>query len=369
MDYAQAQLNAKCSKKARLEVIGTFLSCAFFLTLGLCSPDRYGLSGGEAVFPVSSTIHIAQAVDMPPQIVNRGDGKRAWSVRREATLTNLPQAILEAVRFVLDSPMLLSAEAPPPPPPKLAPLLAHDGSESPRLFIALPAGPGEPLDPKGHPLRWYAQKNVLDAYNIPRPAPFRLPDPVPANQKFAAALARLAPSGNARNYRGLVESFARRYGLNTDLVLAIIHSESNFSPTLVSPKSAIGLMQLLPSTASDEVHRFLYGTRGRISFEQLAVPEINISYGTAYLHILASRYFANVRDRHVREACIIAAYNMGPNGFLKLYGPTPEQAVAKINSMSSDEFHEDLPRRLPHKETRFYVEKVRRMKQHYAANH
>lgn len=369
MDHAQGGLTTKRRKKIGQSAVCALFTCAFFIALALFPPARHGRHGREALFPASDSIRVAQSKDAFPQIVNSGDGRRSWSVRKAATLADLPAALVEATQFVLDAPSLLTADTPASPSGRLAPLLAHDGGESPGLLVSLPAGADEPLDPEGRPLRWYAQANVLGSYSIPRPNPFRMPEAAPANPRFAAALARLAPSGNARAYRGLVDSFARRYGLNTDLVLAIIHSESNFTPTLVSPKSAMGLMQLLPSTASDEVHRFLYGTRGRVSFEQLAVPEINIRYGTAYLHILASRYFANVRDRHVREACIIAAYNMGPNGFLKLYGPTQELAVARINSMSSDEFHADLPRRLPHNETRFYVEKVRRMKQHYAASH
>ena len=151
------------------------------------------------------------------------------------------------------------------------------------------------------------------------------------------------------------------------LVYAIIHSESDFSPTLVSGKSAMGLMQLLPSTASGEVHRFLYGRRGDVGFDDLRVPEINIRYGTAYLHILLTRYFQNVSDPEAREYCTVAAYNMGPNRFLRLYGATPEEAVARINTMNADELYEDLTRRLPVRETRAYVAKVRRMKHHYAA--
>lgn len=108
---------------------------------------------------------------------------------------------------------------------------------------------------------------------------------------------------------------------------AIIHSESDFSPGLISDKSAMGLMQLLPSTASDEVHRFLYGRPGAVSFNELRVPEINIRYGTAYLHILLTRYFSGVHDPLAREYCAVAAYNMGPNRFLRLYGATNEEAV------------------------------------------
>ncbi len=60
---------------------------------------------------------------------------------------------------------------------------------------------------------------------------------------------------------------------------------------------------------------FLYGRRGQVSYDELRVPEINIRYGTAYLHILFNRYFQKVTDPVSREYCAIAAYNLGPNRF------------------------------------------------------
>lgn len=320
--------------------------------------------------PVSSTIQNVGPDDLPAQIENQGDGKHIWALRAKVAPESLSPALAEAIRFIADSSAIiarkLTARGEQRPRHRiLSPLLAQTGS--PPLLADLSPEFGDVMDAQGRPVRWLIPENILASYSVPRPQLFQIPPERPANPQFAAALARLAPARNANDYRKLVDSFASRYGLNTDLVMAIIHSESNFSPNLVSPRSAMGLMQLLPSTASDEVHRFLYGRRGQISFEQLSVPEINIRYGTTYLHILNDRYFANVRDKQVREACVIASYNMGPNGFLRLYGSTPEQAVARINSMGADEFHADLQRRLPMRETRFYVEKVKRMKQHYAS--
>ena len=114
------------------------------------------------------------------------------------------------------------------------------------------------------------------------------------------------------------------------------------------------------------MHRFLYGRPGDVSFDELRVPEINIRYGTAYLHILLTRYFQDVSDPLSREYCAVAAYNMGPNRFLRLYGKTGEEAVARINELSAEQLYEDLTARLPVRETRFYVAKVRRMKGQYA---
>ena len=76
---------------------------------------------------------------------------------------------------------------------------------------------------------------------------------------------------------------------------------------------------------------------------------------------------AGVRDPRAREFCMVAAYNMGPNRFLRLYGKTMEEAVDYINSMSVEAFYQDLATRLPARETRYYVARVQRMKAQYAS--
>lgn len=276
----------------------------------------------------------------------------------------------------------------------ITPLMALDGATAPQLVALQPEAYGDTLDMEGRPLRWQGAATLMAAIQPFRPAargsgagnPGVTADSSGRDMSQYAALRPSGPSAagtgaaggavpgtagvtpaRGQRYHALVESFARRYNLSIELVYAIIHSESDFSPTLVSSKSATGLMQLLPSTASDEVHRFLYGRRGQVGFDELTVPEVNIRYGTAYLHILMNRYFGAVADQEAREYCTIAAYNMGPNRFLRLYGATNEEAVARINAMSVEELYEDLTARLPVRETRAYVAKVRRMKQRYAA--
>ena len=80
-----------------------------------------------------------------------------------------------------------------------------------------------------------------------------------------------------------------------------------------------------------------------------------------------TRYFSGVHNPLAREYCAIAAYNMGPNRFLRLYGKTMEEAVDTINAMTVDAFYRDLATRLPARETRFYVARVQRMKAQYAS--
>ena len=70
----------------------------------------------------------------------------------------------------------------------------------------------------------------------------------------AAPVAEPAPAASPprqRPYSHLVQRIASRYGVDANLVHAIIKVESNYDPRAVSRRGAVGLMQLLPSTAAE----------------------------------------------------------------------------------------------------------------------
>lgn len=401
-----------------------FAGAGSALLLGLLAGFAPRGEGIEIRRKASAHVVSLAAVDLPQPILQEGDGDRVWAVRRPvppmSAASNAATAVtaagettpgastLAAAHAVCDllnlrregefvsfepggirlsmgrTAPLFGFEGPGIPSTRvadapdttgLAPLVALDGASVPQLLAVEPFRTSDALDMEGRPLRWQDVGILMTAYQplLPETAheSSRLqtsPDtPIATEPAFPPTLVAGDATGKTHRYQALVEGFARRYGLSVALVYAIIHSESDFSPTLVSGKSAMGLMQLLPSTASGEVHRFLYGRRGEVGFDDLRIPEINIRYGTAYLHILLTRYFQNVADPLAREYCAVAAYNMGPNRFLRLYGATCEEAVARINTMTADELYDNLTGCLPVRETRSYVAKVRRMKHHYSA--
>jgi soluble lytic murein transglycosylase len=101
-------------------------------------------------------------------------------------------------------------------------------------------------------------------------------------------------------YEQIVRTHAANYELDPALLAAVIYQESKFRPSVKSTSGAIGLMQLLPSTAKGiAVHTG--GTKFVVS--DLYDPEINIRYGAWYLHHLVEKY----RD----ERTALAAYNAG----------------------------------------------------------
>lgn len=119
----------------------------------------------------------------------------------------------------------------------------------------------------------------------------RLLPPPPAPQLSAPQL----PVKRAVDAHAIIQSAARKHKVPAAFVQSIVAAESNFNPDAVSPKGAIGLMQLMPETAQE------YGA-------DPAIPEQNVDAGTQYLGTLLNRYkkYRNGLSR------AIAAYNAGP---------------------------------------------------------
>ena len=228
------------------------------------------------------------------------------------------------------------------------------------LATTAPVDYGESLTIDGKPLRWLAAQQTTVRRLEPECA---REDGTVSEERVLALLPRYPFNAEdsftrARRYKELVAQAARRFNLSEALVYAIIQTESNFAPLLVSTQSAMGLMQLLPSTAGGEVHTFLYGHPTKVSFNDLANPEINIRYGTAYLHLLLTRHFGDVVDAQAREYCALAAYNMGPNRLWRMFAADRDQAIAAINAMTPEALYQRLTTELPVQETRAYVAKV-----------
>ena len=117
-------------------------------------------------------------------------------------------------------------------------------------------------------------------------------------------------------YEPLIQEHANRQSLRPELVRAVIQVESGFNPRALSPKGAMGLMQLMPATARS------------LGVNNPWDPAQNIRGGTQYLRSLLDQYQGN-------EELALAAYNAGSGAVARYGGRVP-----------------------PYRETRDYVRKV-----------
>ncbi len=109
-------------------------------------------------------------------------------------------------------------------------------------------------------------------------------------------------------YQGLIADNARATRLDPHLVAALVYVESGFDESDVSPRGAVGLMQLMPGTAS-EVAREM-GEPDEVTVQMLKRPDINIRLGTRHLATLQHRFGG-------RTEVALAAYNAGPVNALR----------------------------------------------------
>ena len=162
----------------------------------------------------------------------------------------------------------------------------------------------------------------------------------------------------ARKYRALVEAAAARFDVSRNLIYAVMKVESDFNPFALSHAMAVGLMQVVPTTAGGDVYRYLNGRKGQPSADDLFHPPTNVTYGTAYLHLLQTRLLRGIHDPVSREYCVIAGYNGGPGTVLRTFHADADRARARINAMPPAEVYATLRKELPYAETRRYLDKT-----------
>jgi soluble lytic murein transglycosylase-like protein len=109
------------------------------------------------------------------------------------------------------------------------------------------------------------------------------------------------PPGEVWNIATTIDRVGSKYRIEPEMLLAIIHTESAFRSDAVSSKGAVGLMQLLPSTAEEVAREIDLEWTGE---EVLRDPEVNIELGSYYL--------SKLRDRFDSMEAAVVAYNEGP---------------------------------------------------------
>lgn len=169
-------------------------------------------------------------------------------------------------------------------------------------------------------------------------------------------------------YIHYAQAASRRYGVSTELIMAIMETESSFNPMARSRSNALGLMQVKANTAGRDYFSLIKGYKHTPSSAYLYDPQKNIDLGTGYLQILSKRYLAGINHPKKLEYAMISSYNGGSGNLWKSLDPQANRtkAIARINKMSVSEFYWFLTNRHIRGETRNYLKKVSSKQKKYA---
>ena len=158
-------------------------------------------------------------------------------------------------------------------------------------------------------IRGFEPDDAVPAASIPG-TPQSAPTAPPAGPAIQTTPERLSPEQ-------LADRAADKYGLPRQLVRSVMAAESGFAPNAVSPKGAVGLMQLMPATAQ------ILGADPRD-------PAQNVDAGARYLRDLLVKYNGGLWHA-------LAAYNAGP-GAVDKYGAIPpyRETIEYINRIARE---------------------------------
>ncbi|MBO5851371.1 MAG: lytic transglycosylase domain-containing protein [Clostridia bacterium] len=141
--------------------------------------------------------------------------------------------------------------------------------------------------------------------------------------------------GGFNYYLKCVEYYSNKYGIEKELVLSIIKTESNFNPKAVSQKGAVGIMQIMPKTAE------FIASELKVSNYDLFDYNTSINFGVYYLSYLTKKY----SNEHI----VICSYNAGE---------TRVNSWVKLGLLKDNE--------TPYKETTNYLKRVKLRKKLYS---
>ena len=124
---------------------------------------------------------------------------------------------------------------------------------------------------------------------------------MPSEMSFSGRSDRPAVSIDRDGVERIVREAADRHNVDPALVRAVIETESNWNPSAISRKGAVGLMQLMPTTAQ------------RFGASDFYTPQQNVEAGVKYLKTLLERYDGNLD-------LALAAYNAGEGAVDRAHG-------------------------------------------------
>jgi soluble lytic murein transglycosylase-like protein len=146
-----------------------------------------------------------------------------------------------------------------------------------------------------------APSAALSAAPSPKLSSFGQDIYLPSETSILTGKNRPAMSLDRDGAEKLVREAAERHRVDPALIRAVIQTESNWNPSAISRKGAVGLMQLIPTTAQ------------RFGVNDMYSPQQNVDAGVRYLKTLLERYNGNME-------LALAAYNAGEGAVDRAHG-------------------------------------------------
>ncbi len=144
---------------------------------------------------------------------------------------------------------------------------------------------------------------------------------IPTNKDYKKIMTT-SQQGLDSKYDQIIQIKSLKYDIEPSIIKALISAESDWDVNAVSRKGAMGLMQLMPSTADD------------MQIKNPFDPEQNIEAGTKYLRLLLNRFSGDLE-------LAVAAYNAGPSTVEKSGGipsfPETRKFVKNVISNHNNE--------------------------------
>ncbi|WP_293143818.1 lytic transglycosylase F [Moritella sp.] len=107
----------------------------------------------------------------------------------------------------------------------------------------------------------------------------------------------------------IIKKYAKQYKFDWQLILAQAYQESRLNQKAISHRGAVGVMQVLPSTANEPY----------INIKNINQVDANIHAGVKYLHFMQQRYFSHDKITKIDSLLLsFAAYNAGPAKLIRL---------------------------------------------------
>lgn len=144
-------------------------------------------------------------------------------------------------------------------------------------------------------------------------------------------------------YREYIEFYAHKFSLDPDLLAALIYVESRFDAGAESKKGAVGLMQLMPSTAIWVAEKL---KKEDFKLNDLNNPELNIKFGSWYFNYLYQKFEGDLIKS-------LAAYNAG---------------AKNVELWLESGWNGSIEEKIPFQETDDFVRRVISTKEYYRKN-